>query len=263
MYLDVAIWLRLLGATQPTQRRLLEMAPRKQAAADGKGVAGSSSSSNNNNCKRQMAQSSLPEALKLPRAVNRARDVLTGAGLEVNSTNLKSSLSKKDYNVLGQTLRNSMCPAAKDAYNKLASDEERRNWISRYVVDPSFTTTTGWNANICFTQKSQIDDENWITEEQMSGAMYCNSREHAKLVAESGQLESQLHENPAMAAAGVKVYKWIASVLRREHGEREEAGVKADCELTAPEYERISSDMQKSMGKDRKKKATPPKPKAE
>ena len=122
-------------------------------------------------------------------------------------------------------MRHTMCPAAKDVYSKLRTDQDRHEWIAGYLIDPELATATGWNKTIAFKEDRIKDKERWVTQAMLGGPKYMNSDLHAEIVVNAGVLEWRKHEVECLADKGVLQYKWNESVVEKLIGKREEAGV--------------------------------------
>ena len=191
---------------------------------------------------------------KAPKAVMLAREALKMLNLEVTGDNLKAVLNPKELNVLATAIRSSMSEQVKSDYKKLNTDEERRQWIAQFVLDPTISTTEGFNGTLAYKQEGTIDEDVWLTEEQLGSASYLNSVSQASQIVKVGELESRPHELACLAQAGIKQYKYTTSVVRRENGLREEAGTSAKAELNDNEYEEVTKEMKQGFGKPVKRR---------
>ena len=71
-------------------------------------------------------------------------------------------------------------------------------------------------------------------------------------------MEERPHEYAALAKAGIKQYQFSWSRLRKESGQREEAGTTATAELTGKEYSEVTSDLDRTFTKGTKRKPSKP-----
>eukprot|EP00959_Pyramimonas_sp_CCMP1952_P034877 730512-Pyramimonas_sp.AAC.1 len=138
----------------------------------------------------------MPAGDKAPKSVIAARGELHKAGIDINSTSAADIRKLSDtainslYNAMRHTLR-SKDPTSFAEYGKCKSDEERHEWLARFVIDPrsggckAYSTTT--------VQKGRSDESttSWCTISQLAGPEWFNDLQHAKLVAESGELKSR------------------------------------------------------------------------
>ena len=110
---------------------------------------------------------------------------------------------------------------AKAEYTGLKTDEERRSWLANYVLDPSSSSNQGFNRTEAFIGKQNDNKEQWLTQAQLESPAWLASVDHVKVLLDQNQLEERPHEMPALAAAGVKQYKFIWSLFKRSDGLRE------------------------------------------
>lgn len=200
---------------------------------------------------------------RLPAQVAKARALMEGQ--EITGDTLKATLGSGAFNVLANSFRSGLSPAAKEMYREqAATDRDRRDWIAQYVLDPETTTKVGYNRTEAFKSNKNVADELWLTEEQLGSAQFLNSTAQAKVLCESGDLTSREHENPSLAALGIKQYMYVDKKVRREDGTTEIAGVSATTsELTTENYNEVREHIAGSFGKPAQKRKAPPRPKEE
>ena len=196
----------------------------------------------------QLKQASLAEvggklASKMPKIVVKAREAMEAAGsdLEVTGDNLKKVMEAKDFNLLANAFRGSMSGAAKKQYSAcVRTDQDRRQWLAQFVIDPRFATAEGFNVTEAFHINEDIDEERWATEEKLAGPTFYNCAKHAAVMTKSGELEERPHRNQALADAGVKEYKYTGDiVVRKKTGSHERNGVSLKTELNDQEYKDV------------------------
>ena len=188
----------------------------------------------------------LLKGAKVPKPVLDVREKL--AGMEINADTLKNNLSKADLNKLGNNFRSRMNTEARNAYNKLITDEQRRARLAQYVIDPASANCTGTNETKVHASKEQRDDAGWLHECQIAGPNYMNDKELAHLLCESGELESRASEYPCFANKGLTQYWFSMTMLRSVAGQTDTASVQATSELTEQEYEEVKASMQINIG---------------
>ena len=178
---------------------------------------------------------------------------------------LKANLVAKQYNSLGATFRARMNDNTKEAYHQLDKDRERREMIATFVLDPACCTSIeGYNKTFKYSEKKEQEREVWITEAQMAGSEFMNSKEHAKLFCDSmkGTTQERPHEQPVFAKAGIMQYHWTDSQTIKTVGDRQENDTNATSDLTAEEYQEVHAELTKSPGaSSTKKRRTTSKPK--
>ena len=200
---------------------------------------------------------SVAAAKKLPKAVLKAREVLSEKGMDINGNTLKTCLSSKDYNNLSNVFRQSMAPSARAENANLNADEERRQWIGQFVLDPEYCQTEGFNKNTAFITDECRQEVVWLTQAQLESAAWLNSSAHAEALVESGELEERPHEYEVLARQNVKQFKFSHSLLSKITGHKQEAGTEAKAELTSKQYVEVTEDLSKSLGKPVKRKQPP------
>ena len=187
----------------------------------------------------------------------------------VKKLKCENLISPKTANLIGSTMRQKMGEAAREKYKAIKSDEERKQWIAAFLIDPAFCTNEGFNECSVFSEKTQVDDEVWLTQSQLQGPEWLNDAHHAKILIDSSSLEERPHEWAVLAEANVKQYKFFKSVLRRATGEREASGVRSTSELSAAEATEVKTGLELAgsniAGTPMKKQRTKPaqKPKVE
>ena len=199
---------------------------------------------------------------KVPRAVQRARDALRG--LDVTAENLKKVLGKKEFNTLANNMRNNMGETVKQEYKKLTTDDERRKVLAFYVLDPKTCTLTGWNSQVVFNKSKSISDWRWLHQSEIASPLYLNSEHLAEQLCKSGELEDRPSEYACFAAKGLKQYHFHTGMMRKENGNKTEAGTSAKTDLAQAEYEKVSNSMMTDSAAGisalKRKKPSAPKP---
>ena len=188
-----------------------------------------------------------------------AKQLLAEAGKEVSADALREALTTKQYNNLCNVFRQSMSPQAKNDYKELKTDDERRQWTAAFVLDPALVAAEGFKRTSVFKSETNVEDEMWLTLDQLQGPQFLNSKDHALALVEAGELEERPHEFSSLAQRGIKQYRFSVSMLRREHGSKEENGTRCSSDLTAKEYTQVSGEMSKGFGRTPKRKMTKPK----
>ena len=88
-----------------------------------------------------------------------------------------------------------------------------------YILDPKKVkcqgaTSVSTRVTTKFSEKTM-----WITADELAGPSHLNSKAHAEIAI--AHLMSRPHENVALAAAGIKQYKWIVKATWRTSIEEE------------------------------------------
>ena len=185
---------------------------------------------------------------ELPKACADLKALLLQAGKSVTGENL----SGKDI----ATLRNRGISAMKghlkandtealSKYELLKSDIDRRNFLASYLIDPENASASCTNTTEKVT--SNIDEKKgvWVTEDEYGGPMWLNNPAHAKIAVKGCQ--DRPHENPLLAAVGVKQYKVFKKTEVTSTGTIDKAKVKLDAAMTAEQYAETAQHMRASL----------------
>jgi hypothetical protein len=57
-------------------------------------------------------------------------------------------------------------------FQQIASDKERREWLAEYLVDPTCGSCVGKNWTQRTTNRSSLEDEEWLLKTQLAGPSY-------------------------------------------------------------------------------------------
>ena len=147
----------------------------------------------------------------------------------------------KAMTAMRNQLRNNM-PEKFQEYKGLANDKDRMDWLAEYIINPEEGGSVGTNFTRRTKARTDRDSEVWITEEQMSGPTFLNSKDHAAIAAKS--LPCRLHENVALAAVGVKQYQWTWTIVSRDLTLEQGAEVTTTAEMTPAEAAAVRDHMQ-------------------
>ena len=92
-------------------------------------------------------------------------------------------------------------------------------------------------------EERQSSEEVWLTQDMLAGPTWLNSAEHAKLLCNSGDLDSRKHSLPSLAAAGVLEYRWLNRCNVFENFVREQMAATAQGQLDKSTYESLPGSM--------------------
>ena len=131
------------------------MAPRKLAlvAAD-EGSSDLGTAAVEKRCMNEEEPSTPPAKMKfgkIPTAVQHARLALQGRG--ITPASLREMLSSKEFNNLSNNFRVGLSPTLKSEYKALATDDQRREWLAQYVIDPLAAITKGFNKTTAYSSQ--------------------------------------------------------------------------------------------------------------
>ena len=204
---------------------------------------------------------------KLPAPVVQARAKLAESGVvafEKSADNVKKIAEalkmcgdKGLLNKLASNCRNTMTPEVKSKYKLLSTDDERREWLAYYVIDAKDACNNGFNRTLVFDTESSDTTITWLTEEQMSGPNWLNSKEHAKMVVEHKVLTDRPHEWELFAQQGILQWEFSWAKIKRSTGWRKEAGVETTAELSGEEVATIRDHIDGQGLKTQQKKRRP------
>ena len=183
---------------------------------------------------------------KIPKPVLAARASLGGKDVTAESL---CALSKVEMNKLASSFRTSMTPAVREQYAGLKSDQDKRQWLAQYVIDPSSAKCSGRNVHSAYAQKEQVDDESWMYEAQIAATL--KDAAMAKILCESGELQERPAEHESLAKKGYKQFWFVASRHVGRSGTRQEASITAEAELKPDEYTEVRDHLVSKQSKRR------------
>ena len=191
-------------------------------------------------------------ASKVPKAVKAVRDCLRGK--EITGQSLKDEVPPKIYEALTSAFRSVMSGDQKETYRRLACDKERRDFMVQFVLDPQ--EFKGSAKNICSTINQKADRERgqWLMESQLAGPKFMHDKNLAKLLCESGELESRPNEYKCFRDMKIPQYYFTEAMLEKLTGSKEEASVEVTASVTKDEYEEVKDAMLDSKGLPAQKK---------
>ncbi|CAK0807933.1 unnamed protein product, partial [Prorocentrum cordatum] len=133
---------------------------------------------------------------RVPKAVKLARDALQVAGVDVSEVKPDdfNVLSPKAVNDLYNAMRHHLKTRNGDGFKEyctVKTDSERREWLSRFIIDPKSGGCRGFSQTTCTRSITDESEIQWCTIDQLGSANWFNNAERARLVAESGELDSR------------------------------------------------------------------------
>lgn len=177
---------------------------------------------------------------KTPKAVFTIREILKQKGLEIDPDAIKT-LGHADKNLLGNAMRNALSSEVKMQYQQAKTDEERRAWLSAFLLDPKTCSCEGINSTRNVDRVLNRATAVWLTEEQLGSSAWLNSADHAKMMVTT--LPERPHENEALASAGVKQYQYTYSKQGHDRVNEFETATTAKADLSADQYSQVQADM--------------------
>ena len=133
----------------------------------------------------------------VPKPVLAAQKIIQEAGLtEPSGNELKGILSVKQFGAVSDCFRKFVNgnPNVKEEYVKATTDEQRRNLIAMFVMDPAACKQKGFNRTVVSNADTDETEGAWLMEAQLAGPSYLNSSALAKCLVESGELPQRANE---------------------------------------------------------------------
>ena len=134
----------------------------------------------------------------------------------------------------------------KAEYKDLTSDDQRREWIAEYLLDPASGGCIGKN----FAQRTSTSSNTslwvWLTLEELSGPRWLNSVKNAE-IAVTSMLSRPHSTNSALANAGVMEFRH--HIRKEELKKAIEEGARLEQEAPVPltAYNKVYEHMTNSM----------------
>ena len=146
---------------------------------------------------------------KIPKKVLEVRQQLADQGILLADLSpekfAKATVDPKLLNVLQTGARKTMSPSVKSSYASMTAQE--KNWIYQYIIDPKVANCEGLTRVTAKNEELSKTRTMWLTESQIASLAHLNNDQHASLLVKSGTLQERDHEDPPLAAAGVKQYQ--------------------------------------------------------
>ena len=188
------------------------------------------------------------QSLKVPTAIQKAREALQKAGLPITAENLQQTLSRDEYNkaqgCLRYALKASKEPGAEAALvkyqDKQLTDNMKSQWLAKFVVDPNCARCFAEESHEKISVNGYRGKKVWLTLAQMASPKYWNSEEDAKLIAQDS--EPRPHKSPSMAAAGKKEYLVELTEEIWERLNTDRVGVRSEADMEAETYRRMKKE---------------------
>eukprot|EP00959_Pyramimonas_sp_CCMP1952_P261611 5470175-Pyramimonas_sp.AAC.1 len=145
---------------------------------------------------------------QLPAACEELRAALVKEGGDVTAAGIagvERGLRQRAFSALNSALKASNAEKYVE-FAKLKFDEEKRQWLSAFLIDPK----SGGSLMTNTVERSVASIERgswaWMTVEEFGGPRGCNSMEHARKRCEGKEFLERPHESPILADEGVKQY---------------------------------------------------------
>eukprot|EP00959_Pyramimonas_sp_CCMP1952_P044858 937110-Pyramimonas_sp.AAC.1 len=145
------------------------------------------------------------KAHELPSACEELKALLGSEVAALGIAGVEHAVRKKAFSSLNSTLKNTH-PDKYNQYQQLHTDEERRNWLAAFLIDPASGGSTATNTVSREVSRKEKTVGQWMTIDEYGGPKGINNMEHAKARCEAGEFTERPHESPILAAKDIKQY---------------------------------------------------------
>jgi hypothetical protein len=163
---------------------------------------------------------------------------------EVSAQDITTMADKTLRNRATNAMVRTLSAPQQVSYSKCANDKERHQWVAEYLLDPQKVKCEGATSVSRTSTTTDKEVTIWITEAELGGPSYLNNTEHAALAITS--LDNRPHEVGALAAAGVKQYKWTTKQHVSGKAVTEAATVGSTAEMSPEQAQMIREHMMNS-----------------
>ena len=179
-------------------------------------------------------------ASALPKACQDLKEKLGDQVTGDNIAKVDRALRVRAFSALADNLKKNHANRVCD-YQTLADDQQRRDWLASYLLDPEGGGS--YATNTVEKQTSNFDKgiELWVTEAEYGGPRFLNSKEHAAIAVKC--LQSRPHENPKLAEAKVLQYNVTQAWKEFSQGTIESSKLTTETKITAQEYAEVAESM--------------------
>ena len=141
----------------------------------------------------------------LPTAIAKMKELMGDNPTEDSLKSMDPKTRNAGFSAFNTFLK-SRHPESHATYKTFKTDSERRQWLLKFTIEGDMNFVT--NETIKSTETASSTEFVWLTIEELGSSTWMNSTTNAAIAITA--MESQKHENPALAEAGVKQYKhWI------------------------------------------------------
>ena len=182
---------------------------------------------------------------KIPKIVAQIRESLGDAAITADC--LENQLSSEDFNKLGSAFRSAINGEQKEAYKHLGSDQERREVLAKFVLDPLKYKCVGENKTEIHNQRADKASGQWLIVDEIGGPLHLNNVKFAEALCKSGDIPSQPHELPSLAKLGVMQYWYEERKHEKSTGTTETAAVTKTADINPDEYAMVQTSMARNV----------------
>ena len=152
----------------------------------------------------------------------------------------------KEINKLMGNMCAGLQPAVRDSYAKAKGEQQRRDWLCQYIMDPEGCCCKGLDSTeVYHDEQKEIEDE-WLYRGQLADRLKDTAL--TDILVEAGEFDDRVVEHKSAAAKGYKQFLWTTEKARKLIGARDSKKVIAEAELTAGEFKKIQASMQTNIG---------------
>ena len=203
------------------------------------------------------------DAGALPPAIQRAIRTLSEQGFSITAENMKhlSHKARKDAFMALQNGLRAKAPDELGKYKMVTGQDEKRQWLARFMLDPSCAGLKGRNTFAKETEDVEGVDFVWITKDTMAGPSYLNNAVTADLAC-ADCASRPYSRSESAASAGVLEYKYYFERGSHKRRSLEKTEVSAEADVNDEDYTKIreatqsvrvghSACAESSLGSDR------------
>jgi hypothetical protein len=132
--------------------------------------------------------------------------------------------------------------------NHKGSRDTQREWLCRYLMDPTSGGCEGRNTSEVATSEAHKEALLWITEAELGGPRFFNDKEHAAIAKDD--LPTRPHELPSLAARNVKQYGLTQHIIEKIKSQTDTSAIEVKAKLGADQYTAVKSDMDGVFNRD-------------
>eukprot|EP00959_Pyramimonas_sp_CCMP1952_P076513 1598789-Pyramimonas_sp.AAC.1 len=182
---------------------------------------------------------------QLPKPMQDAIAQMKGLGKDVDADGIAAldrNKRRAAFSSLGTTLKNEW-PAEYAKYQKMTDDLEKRRWLAAFMVDPECGITTIANTVEREVYDDEMEEDEWVTEDQLGGPLYLNNPRHASIAVRT-MISRPFKGNQALQEEGVKQYNYTK--YKTLHGKRtsKKATLETKAEMEPEDVQNVREHMQ-------------------
>ena len=181
---------------------------------------------------------------KMTSALVKAREILEKQGISKIDAAAVKALPATNRSQLLVGFQRHAAPQIQEQYKQLKTDNDKRDWLAAYLLDPEAACNHGVNRTLAIDQCMKEDDSAWMHESEIAGPNGLNCPVLAKTLVESGELgDGRPSEYACFAKMGLKQWWFSKSRQLKKVGHRSERGVESSAELKADEAAEVRDSL--------------------